>query len=161
MYREKIKMILTDCDGVLTDGGMYYSENGDELKKFNTKDGMGFALLKDAGYITGIITGEDTVIVKRRGAKMKMDEVCVGIKDKLKTAKELCDKYHLQLENILYIGDDVNDLELIQAAGIGCCVADAMNIVKNSADYITASTGGSGVIREIINHFNLLEGVDV
>jgi N-acylneuraminate cytidylyltransferase len=147
---KRIKCVLTDSDGVLTDGGMYYSENGDELKKFNTKDGMGFKLLKEAGIITGIITGENIELVRRRAEKMKVDEVYLGIQDKMKILNEICSKYDLNYEEIAYIGDDINDLEVIKTVGLGCTVHDGMKCVKDIANVITKAKGGEGAVREIV-----------
>lgn len=147
---KNIKCLLTDSDGVLTDGGMYYTENGDELKKFNTKDGMGFKLLREAGFITGIITGENIELVRRRAEKMKVDEVYLGIQDKLKTLNEICTKYDVKYEEIAYIGDDINDIEVIKAVGFGCTVNDGMQCVKDVADYIANVKGGQGAVREVV-----------
>lgn len=146
----EIKMFLTDCDGCLTDGGMYYSEHGDELKKFNTKDGLGFRLLKEQGIITGIVTGEKVELNRRRSAKMKLDIYEAGIQDKLAVVKRLCQQYGIDLENVAYIGDDINDLAVIQAVGFGCSVADGMEEVKKAADYVTKASGGQGAVREVI-----------
>jgi YrbI family 3-deoxy-D-manno-octulosonate 8-phosphate phosphatase len=147
---KKIKCVLTDSDGVLTDGGMYYSENGDELKKFNTKDGMGFKLLREAGIITGIITGENIELVRRRADKMKVDEVFLGIQDKMKILNEVCSKYNLDYEEIAYIGDDINDLDVIKTVGLGCTVNDGMECVKEVAKVITKAKGGEGAVREVV-----------
>lgn len=146
----EIKMFLTDCDGCLTDGGMYYSEHGDELKKFNTRDGMGFTLLRSQGIITGIITSESVDLNRRRAEKLKLDIMEAGCKDKIGAIKRLCEKYSIALENVAYIGDDINDIEAIKMVGYGCCPADAMPEVKTVADYVTAAKGGEGVIREIV-----------
>ncbi|MCC8172991.1 MAG: HAD-IIIA family hydrolase [Odoribacter sp.] len=145
----QIKMFLTDCDGCLTDGGMYYSENGDELKKFNTRDGMGFALLREHGIITGIITSESVALNRRRAKKLKLDILEEGCKDKASAVKRICSEYQVNLENIAYVGDDVNDLEVIQMVGLGCCPADAIASVKRVASFITEAKGGEGVIREV------------
>lgn len=146
----QIKMFLTDCDGCLTDGGMYYSENGDELKKFNARDGMGFSLLRNEGIITGIITSENVELNRRRAEKLKVDILKSGCKDKLSEIKKICEEYHVDLRNVCYIGDDINDLEAIKAVGYGCCPADAVQMVKQFADYVTSVKGGDGVIREIV-----------
>lgn len=146
----QIKMFLTDCDGCLTDGGMYYSEYGDELKKFNTRDGMGFSFLRKKGIITGIITSENVELNKRRAEKLKLDILKTGCKDKLSEVKKLCEEYQVDLRNVCYIGDDINDLEVIKSVGYGCCPADAIQIIKQSADYITNAKGGDGVIREVV-----------
>lgn len=145
----KIKCFLTDSDGVMTDGGMYYSENGDELKKFNTKDGMGFKLLRDAKIITGIITGENIELVRRRAEKIKADEVYLGVHNKMEILNEICSKYDLKYEEIAYIGDDINDMEVIQKVGLGCAVFDGMECVKNVAKVVTQAKGGEGAVREI------------
>ena len=146
----EIKMFLTDCDGCLTDGGMYYSEKGDELKKFNTRDGMGFALLRQKGIITGIVTSESVDLNRRRAEKLKLDILEAGCKDKLSAIKRICDERGIGLENVCYIGDDINDLEVIKAVGYGCCPADAMPEVKAVAKYVAKINGGEGVIREIV-----------
>lgn len=144
-----IKMFLTDCDGCLTDGGMYYSEKGDELKKFNTRDGMGFALLRQKGIITGIVTSENVDLNRRRAEKLKLDILEAGCKDKVAAVKRLCVEYGVSMEEVVYIGDDINDLDVIRTAGFGCCPADAMPQVKEVAKYVAKAKGGEGVIREI------------
>ena len=146
---KKIKILLTDIDGVLTDGGMYYSENGDELKKFNAKDGMAFQLLRESGINTGIITGENVELVKRRAEKLHVDELYMGVKDKMQVLDQICNKYSINYENIAYVGDDINDLEVIKNVGFGCSVDNAMECIKRISDYVTKSKGGEGAIREI------------
>ena len=146
----EIKMLLTDCDGCLTDGGMYYSEQGDELKKFNTRDGLGFALLREKGIITGIVTGESVKLNGRRAEKLKLDELVTGCKDKAEAVRGLCKKYNIDLEKVAYIGDDMNDLEVIRMVGYGCCPADAVPQVKEAAKYVAEARGGRGVVREIV-----------
>lgn len=145
----EIKMFLTDCDGCLTDAGMYYSEKGDELKKFNTRDGMGISLLRQSGIITGIITSEDVAIVRNRAKKLCMEEVHCGIKNKLETVKEICGRRGIALENVAYVGDDINDLEVIRAVGFGCSVINGAEEVKAAAKYVSPVAGGSGAIRNI------------
>ena len=145
----EIKMFLTDCDGCLTDGGMYYSEHGDELKKFNTRDGMGFALLQKKGIITGIITSEDVDLNRRRAEKLKLDILESGCKDKVAAVKRICLERGIDLENVAYVGDDINDLEVVKMVGLGCCPADAMPEVREAAKYVTKVQGGEGVIREV------------
>lgn len=147
----EIKMFLTDCDGCLTDGGMYYSENGDELKKFNTRDGMGVALLRAKGIITGIITSESVDLNRRRAEKLNLDVLEAGCKDKVAVVKRLCEQYGIGLDNVAYIGDDINDMEVIKMVGYGCAPADSMPQVKAVADYVTKAKGGEGVIREVVS----------
>lgn len=144
-----IKMLLTDCDGCLTDGGMYYSEKGDELKKFNTRDGMGFSLLKKQGVLTGILTSEAVQLNYRRAEKLKLDIIRAGCTDKVLEIENICEKYKISPENIAYIGDDINDLGVIKMVGYGCCPSDAVEEVKAAAKYITTAKGGEGVIREV------------
>lgn len=144
-----IKMLITDSDGVLTDGGMYYSENGDELKKFNTKDGVAFQILRENNIKTGIITGEKGELIKNRAEKLKTDELYMGITDKLTIVKEICNKHNISLNQVAYIGDDINDLQVIKNVGFGCAVNDAMNCVKKCAKYVTKVNGGDGAVREV------------
>lgn len=146
----EIKMFLTDCDGCLTDGGMYYSEHGDELKKFNTRDGMGFALLKQKGIITGIITSENVDLNRRRAVKLNLDILEAGCKDKLNMILQLCMRFNIPIENVCYIGDDINDVNAIKSVGFGCAPADAMPQAKSVAKHITIAKGGRGVIRELV-----------
>lgn len=149
--KEKIKMFLTDCDGCLTDGGMYYSENGDELKKFNTRDGMGFQLLREKGILTGIVTGEDRKLNRNRAEKLKLNILEMGVKDKASKIRELCVRYGVSLEEVAYVGDDLNDIEALKLVGFPCCVNNAAEEVKEVVAYISEKNGGEGAIREIIN----------
>lgn len=151
MDKKNIKLFLTDCDGCLTDGGMYYTENGDEYKKFNSLDGMGFQLLREHGILTGIITGEDTKIVERRAKKLKVDFLRQGIKDKLSAIQEICKEEHIDMTEVAYVGDDINDFNAVKAVGIGCSVNNALEKVKMVSVYISQKNGGSGAVREIID----------
>lgn len=146
---QEIKLFATDCDGVLTDSGMYYTEQGDELKKFNTKDGMGIGLLKKKGIKTAIITGENSTLVERRGEKIGIDDVFLGIKDKMKVMEQLLKKYNITYEQVAYVGDDINDLELLQKVGVSFSVKDAVEVVRRNVDYVTNAKGGEGAVREI------------
>ena len=145
----KIKLVAMDVDGVLTDAGMYYTENGDELKKFNTRDGMGVALVREAGLKTAILTRENTRMVERRGAKMRIDHVYIGITDKLTCMKNLLEQLGLTLEQVAYIGDDVNDYELLCHVGLAAAVRDASRLPKSVAHLITEAKGGEGAVREL------------
>ncbi|OUP34630.1 acylneuraminate cytidylyltransferase [Bacteroides sp. An19] len=151
----KIRLFLCDVDGTLTDGGMYYSENGDELKKFNTRDGMGFQLLREVGIKTGIITSENTKIVENRAKKLKVDFLYQGKRDggKLAVTKEICEQLGITLDEVAYIGDDINCMELLEAVGVKACPADAYEEVKAIPDiHIMTRKGGDGCVREFINH---------
>ena len=152
--KRRIKLFLCDVDGTLTDGGMYYSENGDELKKFNTRDGMGFQLLREAGIKTGIITSEDTKIVENRAKKLKVDFLYQSKRNggKLAVAKEICKRLGITLDEVAYIGDDVNCAELLEAVGLKACPADACEDVKAiSGIHVMTKKGGEGCVREFIN----------
>ncbi len=152
--KKQIKLFLSDVDGVLTDAGMYYSENGDELKKFNTHDGMGFMHLKNAGIKTGIITSEETKIVERRAQKLKVDYLYQGKKHggKLAAAQEICEKEGITLDEVAYIGDDVNCLELLSSVGLAACPANAVDKIKAIPGIILLEKkGGEGAVREFIS----------
>lgn len=145
----KIKLVAMDVDGVLTDAGMYYTETGDELKKFNTRDGMGVALVRQAGLKTAILTSESTEIVKRRGAKLRIDHVYIGVQDKLTQMRWLLEQLGLTLDEVAYIGDDVNDYELLSHVGLAATVKDASRLPKSVAHLITEAKGGEGAVREL------------
>lgn len=145
----EIKMVLMDCDGVLTDGGMYYTEYGDEIKRFNTLDGMGIKLLREKGIIVGIVTGEKRELNKRRAQKLKIDIIRQGVSDKLTEIKQICNEKCISMDNVLYVGDDINDLEAIKAVGYGCTVANGREEVKLVAKHVTKARGGEGAVREI------------
>ncbi len=144
-----IKAILSDVDGVLTDGGMYYSKNGEELKKFNTRDGMAIELLQKNNIKSGIITKENSKIVKQRAQKIKPNIVLIGIKKKELELPKLCKKFNVSNNQIAYIGDDLNDLEIMKLVGFSACPKDAIDEIKKNSDYICKSVGGGGVLREI------------
>jgi len=146
---KKIKMVLTDVDGVLTDGGMYYSKEGEIMKKFNTRDGMGVELLSKQKIGSIIITRENSVIVKKRGKKIKVLETHVGVLKKELLLPKICKKYSLKLENIAYIGDDVNDFEIMRKVGFSCTPNDGIQKIKSISDYICTTKGGHGAFREI------------
>ncbi len=112
--KKNIKLFLTDCDGCLTDGGMYYDELGNEWKKFNAKDGMGFKILRQNNILTGIITGENTHIVERRAEKLKLDELYQGVTNKSEILDKLVEKYNLSYEEVAYVGDDINDIAVLE-----------------------------------------------
>ena len=146
---KKIKLLISDVDGVLTDGGMYYSAKGDIQKKFHTRDGMGIAILQRNGIPTVIITKEKNEIVKKWTSKMKVDKLFQGIKKKEALLTKLCTHYNLNEENIAYIGDDVNDLEIMKKIGFSITPKDGNIEVKKIANHISKINGGEGVLREV------------
>ena len=149
--KPNIKLFLSDVDGTLTDAGMYYGENGEEFKKFNTHDGKGFELLRKAGIKTGIITSENTKIVENRAKKLKVDFLYQGLehKGKLDIAKEICKELNISLDEVAYIGDDINCKELLSSVGISACPSNALEEIKNIPNIIKLSkAGGEGAVRE-------------
>lgn len=152
--KPSIKLFVSDIDGTLTDGGMYYSENGDELKKFNTRDGMGFGMLREAGIKTAIVTSEDRELNRRRAEKMKIDYLAQGKRDggKIAAVQEIINKMGISMEEVAYIGDDVNCVELLSAVGYAACPSDACKKVKEIPG-ITMMTkkGGEGCVREFVD----------
>lgn len=154
-----IRLVATDVDGVLTDAGMYYTESGDELKKFNTRDGMGIKLLQKAGLITAIVTQERTKLVARRADKLAIPELHQGVMDKLSCLREMAHKYGLTLKEIAYIGDDVNDLEALRAAGFSAAPADALPPILEAVRYVCRKKGGEGAVREIADLILAAQGV--
>ena len=132
---------------------MYYGESGEEMKKFNTRDGMGFALLREKGILTGIVTSEDTALVSRRAAKLKLDFLVQGkaFGSKLEAVRALCREKEIALEEVAYIGDDINCVDLLQAVGFAACPADAMPGVKALPGiYVSPLSGGQGCVRDFI-----------
>lgn len=145
----EIRLFATDVDGVLTDGGMYYSESGDEWKKFNTRDGMGIKLLQKAGLITAIVTQERTRLVARRAEKLAIPEVHQGVLDKLSVIRDMAIRHGISLKHVAYIGDDVNDIEALKAVGLSASPADGLPQVLEVVDYVCRQKGGEGAVREL------------
>ncbi len=147
----KIKLFATDVDGTMTDAGMYYTEDGIELKKFNFRDGMGFKLLREAGIKTAIITSETSAMVKKRADKLKVDYLSMGSWEKLDFVKNICKDLDITLDEVAYVGDDINDIELLQAVKYKACPNDAVKKVKEIEDIIILENkGGEGAVREFI-----------
>ncbi len=146
---KRIRLFATDVDGVLTDAGMYYSETGDEWKKFNTRDGMGIKLLQQAGLLTALVTQEHTKLVARRAEKLAIPEVHQGAFDKLTVLKEMAERHGFTLREVAYMGDDVNDLAALKAVGFSAAPADALPPVRRAVDYVCRQKGGEGAVREV------------
>jgi 3-deoxy-D-manno-octulosonate 8-phosphate phosphatase (KDO 8-P phosphatase) len=145
----RVRLLVMDVDGVLTDGGMYYGEHGEELKKFNTRDGQGIALVHEAGLETAIISREETPIITRRAAKLKVGEVRIGVHDKLAVVREMLASRDITLDQVAYIGDDLNDYEVLCQVGLAVVVQDATRKPRSVAHYITRAKGGEGAVREL------------
>jgi len=144
-----IRLLLTDCDGVLTDNGVYYGENGELLKRFSIRDGMGVERLRKICSVeTGIITGESSPSLVKRAEKLKITELHLDIKDKLSALTKILSRLNLTAQQVAYIGDDVNDLDVIRMIGFSACPSDAMPEVKEQVNYICINKGGDGAFRE-------------
>src|SRR5947209_4585076 len=146
----RIELILSDVDGVLTDGGIWYDNQGVELKAFHIRDGLGIKLWQRAGFRFGILTARASHIVKLRAGELGIDIVRQGFEDKLPAAQEIIRECQLTAEQVCYIGDDLTDLPVIRAVGLGAAVADASPEVRSSAAYVTQLAGGRGAVRELI-----------
>jgi 3-deoxy-D-manno-octulosonate 8-phosphate phosphatase (KDO 8-P phosphatase) len=146
---QRIKLLLTDVDGVLTDNGVYYGENGEVMKRFSIRDGMGVERLRKLCRIdTGIMTGELSPSVARRAEKLQITHLYLGVKDKLQRLNEVMRAHRLSWEEIAFIGDDVNDLEVLQRVGLSACPGDAMQAVREVVHYQCQERGGYGAFRE-------------
>ncbi|MFK7977607.1 MAG: KdsC family phosphatase [Halioglobus sp.] len=144
----KVEMLVLDVDGVLTDGRIYYGNDGEELKAFNIKDGLGIKLLRDTGVKVAIITGRKSNIVERRARELGIDDITQGREDKRIALTELCERHSIALAHCAYMGDDLPDLSAINAAGLGMTVADGCVNVRDAADWVSVYSGGSGAVRE-------------
>jgi 3-deoxy-D-manno-octulosonate 8-phosphate phosphatase (KDO 8-P phosphatase) len=145
----RIRLVLSDCDGVLTDGSVYYGAQGELMKCFNIRDGMGVERLRNlAGIETGIITGELSESVKRRSEKLQIKHLELGCKDKAAALTSICQNTSLTAEQIAYIGDDVNDIEVMKRVGLSACPSDAVIEVRQISNYVCHQSGGRGAFRE-------------
>jgi len=145
-----IKLLLMDCDGVLTDGRVWLFENGEEQKGFHTRDGLGIELLHRAGLRSGIISGRTSTAVQKRAQGLGMSYVIQGCEDKQKAFTEILDHALVDTLEVAYIGDDLNDIPLMLQSGLGVAVADAALETRQHAHYITSAAGGFGAVREVV-----------
>lgn len=143
-----IKLLALDVDGILSDGRIYYSSAGEELKAFNIKDGLGIKMLQQAGIAVAIITGRRSPMVERRAAELGIDDIVQGREDKVTALRELCQRKSLSPQQCAYMGDDLPDLRAIELAGLGMTVADGVASVKAAAQWISTAPGGAGAVRE-------------
>jgi YrbI family 3-deoxy-D-manno-octulosonate 8-phosphate phosphatase len=151
-----IRMLVMDCDGVLTDGAMIFSKNGDEIKRFNAKDGQGIKAFRQQGKLTGIISaGVSTGLVEKRAEMLGVEHVYVGKHPKIEILQEWMKKLGLTFENIAYIGDDITDIPILKKAGASFCPADAISAVKQTAEVVLSLKGGEGCVRELIEDYLL------
>jgi YrbI family 3-deoxy-D-manno-octulosonate 8-phosphate phosphatase len=147
-----IRLVIFDIDGVMTDAGMYYTEAGDEFKKFNAKDGLAVRRLNKRGIKTGIIShGFNTKLITRRAERLFIEHVEVSLVPKIETLKKWCEALNIAPANVCYIGDDINDEEIIKTVGFSACPADAVDTVKNIVNVVLSKKGGEGCVRELID----------
>ena len=148
----KIKMLVMDVDGTLTDGKIYIGENGEVMKAFNVKDGYGIVMAKKQGILPVIITGRKSKIVKERAKELGIEELYQGIEDKVEVLKEVAERKKILLEEIAYIGDDLNDLDCIKICGLTAAPNDAVCDVVKFVNYTCKCNGGNGAVREFIDY---------
>ena len=146
---KRIRALVLDVDGVLTDGGMYYGPSGEGLKRFNVKDGMGLRLVLEAGIAVALISGEASEILRRRAEKLQIADVFIGVEDKLKTLEGFLSARKIAFEEAAYVGDDVNDLPPMGKVGLPVAVADAVPPVRKAAKWVTSRRGGDAAVREV------------
>lgn len=149
---DKIKMLITDVDGVLTDGGIIVHGDGSESKRFNVQDGHGIKLWQRAGFGMAIISGRTSKATEIRGRELGIENVMQGCKDKVSAFESLLDKVSLSAEEVAYIGDDLGDMPIVKRAGFGVAVVNAVSELKSVADYVTETAGGYGAVREVIEY---------
>ena len=153
-HKKEIKLLILDVDGVMTDGGMYYTEEGDEFKKFNTKDGMAIKNLAKKGLPIGIISsGFNAKLIKRRALLLGIEHVYVGKESKIDILTKWCKELNIEIENVAFIGDDINDEGVMKAVGLSACPANAVNSIKYIASIILKRKGGDACIREFIDEW--------
>ncbi len=156
---KRLRLFATDVDGVMTDGGLYYSNSGEQAKKFNAWDGLGVALLRQAGLVTAVVTLDDTHLVPMRAAKLGIMEVHQGVADKLAVLNALSAKYGIGLEEIAYMGDDLNDIPALRAVGFSASPANGRAPVRDAVHYVCAARGGEGAVREVADLILAARGV--
>ena len=149
--RENIKFLALDVDGTLTDGGMYYTESGEEFKRFDTKDGRGIIELQKRGIMVGLLSsGFKTKIIEGRVKTLSIDNWYVGTDPKIDILQQWCSDMNIEMKQVAYIGDDINDRDIINSVGFTACPADAMNTIKEVVDVVLTRNGGYGCVREFI-----------
>jgi 3-deoxy-D-manno-octulosonate 8-phosphate phosphatase (KDO 8-P phosphatase) len=148
---KKVKLLLMDCDGVLTDGSLYFSKDGEELKVFNIKDGQGIVTWHRAGYLSGIITGRSSTMLEKRVGELGIHYLRQGSADKVKDFEEILLETNLTAEEVAFVGDDISDIELLRRVGFPIAVADSDESILSEVLYVTLRKGGRGAVREAIN----------
>ena len=158
---KKIKVIFSDVDGTLTDGGLFYSSSGETLKKFHAHDGQGIKIWQLSGGLFGFLSARQCPCVSQRANELKIDECALGIYDKLSWMKRWLETQNLTFENLAYIGDDLNDLELIKHSAYSGTPSDAIKIIRKKSSYICKKAGGQGAVREFIDLILFLKSSNI
>jgi len=154
------KLIASDIDGVWTDGGMFYDQSENELKKFNTYDSAGVLFAIRSNIPIAIVTGEDTKIVRRRADKLKIEHLFMGVNDKLECLSTLCDNLGIGMTDVAYIGDDLNDIAVIEHVGYSACPSSAPLYIQSIVDVVLEKKGGEGVFREFVERILNIVSID-
>ncbi|MEZ0361134.1 MAG: HAD hydrolase family protein [Hydrogenobacter sp.] len=155
---KRIKLLLMDVDGVLTDGKLYYTERGEEIKVFNVRDGLGIKMLQKVGIKTGVISGRNSKPLINRLKELGVEEIHLGYNEKLPLLENIISRNSLSYEEVAFIGDDYVDLPVLKKVGFPISVNDAPDLVKKTALYVTKANGGSGAVREAIEYLLELRG---
>ena len=155
---KKIKMVLTDVDGCLTDGSVYYGPNHEKMKKFNMQDGMGVKILKQNNILVGIISSDDSKATYYRAEDLNMDIICINEKDKLKKFHDILKEYNVEASEVAYMGDDIQDLPVLNEAGISFAPNNAIQEVKEKVNFVTQKNSGDGAFREYAEYILKLNG---
>ncbi len=158
---KRIKWFFCDIDGTLTDGGVYYSPEGEQLKQFSLRDGTGFFLLRQCNIKAGFITTENSPIVEQRAKKLKIDKYIFGTHHKVDAMKAFIKEEGISIENVAFIGDELNDVKLLKECGLSFAVGDACSYVKEAVDIVCESFGGKGAFREAVERLLSLRGIDI
>jgi YrbI family 3-deoxy-D-manno-octulosonate 8-phosphate phosphatase len=153
---EQIKLLILDVDGVMTDGGLYFTDEGDHIKKFNAKDGMAIAQLTKRGFQIGIISsGFSGIAVEKRAKLLGIQHCSVKKEPKITRLRNICASLEIEPSQVAMIGDDINDLEIFEVSGFSACPSDAVQVVKNNVDLVLRAKGGKGAIREFVDEYLL------
>ncbi len=153
------KLVITDIDGVWTDGGMYYTAEGDVMKRFSVKDGWGVIFLRELGIPVAIMTGENSALVQKRADKLKINRCYLHVADKLAKAQEICVEMGITLADVAFIGDDLNDIRLLREVGFSGSPCNTPDYVQREVDYVTTAHGGFGAFREFVEKILLDNGM--
>jgi 3-deoxy-D-manno-octulosonate 8-phosphate phosphatase (KDO 8-P phosphatase) len=154
-----IRAIAFDVDGVLTDGGIWWGANGEEFRRFSFSDIMGISLAHRSGFVTALISGETSPLIHRYAARMSIKDVFMGCRDKASTLRDFALRNHLDLGEISFMGDDVNDLSAMEIAGLSAAPSNAHATVRKKASFVTKSAGGDGAVRELIDALLAAQGL--